>query len=261
MISEAFFLEWFKLPKRLATWGIYISFLTLTIFLFGVPFYGSRGHGGAYWGLPEALPEIVSGGAPVASIFVAVLVALTVSSEFEWRTSRQHVIDGLSRNDWFLAKLLFLPAITGAFYITQLMLGTTLAFIDTHPVHKHLYYPTATYLMASFGVWLGMCCYSAIALLISLWVRSAGPAIGLTVIYQIFDNIAARTLRGFHLDGLAAWFPFQVHMALLEFDQYLPSPSPSLDYRWNTWPLLLAGAAWVGVFASASRLVYFRRDL
>ncbi|MGH8142620.1 MAG: ABC transporter permease [Steroidobacteraceae bacterium] len=230
-------------------------------FLFGVPFYGARGHGGSYWGIPEAWRTVLAGGAPLASIFAAVLVALTVSSEFEWRTSRQNGIDGLSRNNWLFAKFLLLPAICLALYGTQIILGASLAFLDTHAAHKSIYYPASTYVTAGFGVWLAMCCYSLIALLISIWVRSPGPAIGLTIIYQVFDNIVARTLRGFHLDSIAAWLPFQVHSALLEFDQYLPRPSPALDYHWGTWNLLLAGMLWAAAFAIASRWVYLRRDL
>jgi ABC-2 type transport system permease protein len=261
MIYRTLWLEWFKLRKRLATWGVYIAFLTLTIFLFGVPFYAARGHRGAYWGLPQAWPTILSGGAPMASIFGAVLVALTVSAEFEWRTTRQNLMDGLSRGDWLFGKVLLLPAITVALYGTQLALGTTLALLDTHAAHRAVLYPASTYLSAGLGVGLGMCCYAAIALLISICVRSSGPAIGLTVIYQVFDNIVARTLRGFHLDALAAWLPFQVHNSLLQFDQYLPRPSPSLDYHWSTAGLILAGTGWAVALVLASRRVYLRRDL
>jgi hypothetical protein len=84
---------------------------------------------------------------------------------------------------------------------------------------------------------------------------------GLVLIYQLFDNIVARTLVGYHLDGIAAWFPFQVHISLLEFKQYWPHPSPTLDYHWSTGNLLLAGIMWVLAFAAAARWVYLRRDL
>lgn len=82
---------------------------------------------------------------------------------------------------------------------------------------------------------------SPTGLLISVLVRSSGPAIGLILVYQLFDNIVARTLIGFHLDGIAAWLPFQVHTSLLQFKQYWPRPSPTLDYHRATGSLLLAG--------------------
>lgn len=260
MMRKLLWLEWFKLRGRLATWGVYITFLTLTIFLFGVSFYGAR-HRGPYWGFPNAWEDIFTEGAPIASLFGAVLVALTVSSEFEWRTSRQSVIDGLSRKDWLLGKLLLIPAVCVALYGTQIALGGALAFFDTHPPHRLFLYPASTYATAGLGVLLGMFWYSAAALLISVLVRSAGPAIGLTVIYQVFDNIIARTLRGYHLDGIAAWLPFQVHNSLLQFRQYWPHPAPTLEDHWATADLLMTGVGWVIAFAVATSWVHLRRDL
>jgi len=261
-MRNALGLEWFKLRKRLATWGIFLIFLTLTIFLFGSFFYSARGHGGPYWGLPDALPDILTVGSPIASIFTVVLVALVVSSDFEWKTSRQNVMDGLSKDGWFIAKLLLLPALCLGMYGTQLLLGGTLAFIDTHSAHRFVnFYQTSIYLAAGFGVLLAMCCYSVIALLISIWVRSSGPAIGLTLIYGVFDNLVAHTLQGFHLDAVAAWLPFQVHSALLDFQQYLPHSTSGPGYHWNTLTLFLAGFGWTGAIIVAAHRLYFTRDL
>lgn len=130
MTRNALWLEWFRLRKRLATWVIYMIFLTLTLFLFGAVFY-SRHHGhlrGPYLGFPDAWETVLTGGAPIASLFGAVLVALTVSSEFEWRTSRQNVIDGLSRENWLFGKFLLIPAICVALYGTQIILGAAFAY-------------------------------------------------------------------------------------------------------------------------------------
>lgn len=263
MIRKALRLEWFKLRKRLATWVVYLIFLTLTAVLLGSLLYsGHHGHlRGAYVGFPDAWDTVLTAGAPIASLFGAVLVALSVCGEFEWRTSRQNIIDGLSRQDWLLGKLLVIPIICVALYGTQLVVGIVWAYFDTYPPHKLFLYPGSTYGMAGLGVLLGMLWYSFAGLLISVMVRSSGPAIGLILIYQVFDNIAARTLLGFHLDGIAAWFPFQVHTALLEFKQYWPQPSPTLDYHWATRNLLLVGIMWATAFALAARWVYLRRDL
>jgi ABC-2 type transport system permease protein len=263
LIRRALWLEWFKLRKRLATWVVYLIFLTLSTLLLGALLY-SRPHGhvpGPYLGFPDAWETVLTAGAPIASVFGAVLVALSVCGEFEWRTSRQNLIDGLSRQSWLLGKLLLIPGICVALYGTQIILAAVWAYFHTYPPHKLFLYPGSTYVMAGLGVLLGMFWYSFTALLISVLVRSSGPAIGLILLYQVFDNIVARTLIGFHLDGIAAWFPFQVHRSLLEFKQYWPQPSPTLDYHWGTGNLLLAGIIWVTLFAVAARWVYLRRDL
>ncbi|MGH8201663.1 MAG: ABC transporter permease [Steroidobacteraceae bacterium] len=252
-------LEWFRLRKRLATWVVYVTFLTLTAFLFGVSFYSRQPHHhGPYLGFPNAWEIVLTVGAPVASIFGAVLVALTVSSEFEWKTTRQNIIDGLSKQDWFLGKLALIPAVCVALYGTQVIFGTVWAYLDTYPPHRLFYYPAATYVTAALGVLLGMFWYSAVALLISVMVRSSGAAIGLTLIYQVFDNIVAGTLRGYHFDHIAAWLPFQVHNSLLQFNQYWPQPSPTLEDHWATGDLLLAGVLWATLFTVAARSIYQR---
>jgi ABC-type transport system involved in multi-copper enzyme maturation permease subunit len=262
-MRKALWLEWFRLRKRLATWIVYIIFFTLTVFLLGSVFY-NRHHGhvrGPYLGFPDAWETVLTAGAPLASIFGAVLVALSVSSEFECRTSRQNIIDGQSRASWLLGKLLLIPAICLALYATQLIIGIVWASLDTYPPHEVFLYPVSTYLTAGCGALLGMLWYGTVGLLISIMVRSTGAAIGLTLIYQVFDSIVAHTLVGFRLDDIAKLFPFQVHRALLEFRQYWPNPSPTLDYHWVTPDLLVAGIVWTSAFAIAARWAYLRRDL
>jgi hypothetical protein len=47
----------------------------------------------------------------------------------------------------------------------------------------------------------------------------------------------------------------------MAFKQYWPQPSPTLEYHWVTWNLLLAGIMWLIACAAAARWVYLRRDL
>jgi hypothetical protein len=109
-----------------------------------------------------------------------------------------------------------------------------------------------------------MACNGSIALLIALSVRSTGPALAIALIYQVFDTIAARTLRGLHLEAIADCLPFQVHSALLVYSQYLPYGSSArspLDSHWQTGILFLAGITWVTVLLCVSYRVYMKRDL
>jgi ABC-2 type transport system permease protein len=255
-MHRVIWLEWFRLAKRLAAWGIFFTFLALQIASYGGRYYNAR-RGGEYWGFPEALPGVLSNqGTWTTSIFVAVLVALTVSSEFEWRTCRQNVIDGLSKNTWFAGKLLLILSICVVFYGAQVSLGASLAYLGTTAGHAD-YAPVMTYALAAFGVLIGMCIYCAAALLFSMWVRSSGPVIGITLLYLIFDNLAASGLPG----GVAALLPGQVQAALFRFGQYLPAPSSGLTYDWSTSGLFLAGIGWVTAFVAASYWVYRTRDL
>lgn len=250
-------LECFKLTKRLAAWGVFFAFLALQIVFYGSRYYSAREPRGEYWGLPEALPDVLAGrGTVTTSVFLAVLIALTVSNELEWRTARQNIIDGLSKNAWFAGKLLLLLSTCVVFYGTQVFLGATLAYLGTSAGHAD-YYPAATYLLAACGSLVGICSYCAAALLFSMWVRSAGLVTGITLLYLVFDSLVARGLP----ESAAALLPGQVQGALFQFGQYSPQPSSSLTYNWSDSALLLAGIGWVTAFLAASYWVYRARDL
>lgn len=252
---KVMWLEWFKLTKRLAAWGIFFAFLALQVVFYGGRYYKGHEHPGVL-GFPDALPDVLTGGTSLASVFVAVLVALTVSSEFEWRVCRQNIIDGLSKSRWFGGKLLLILSICVVFYGTQVSVGATLAYLGTTIGHAD-YSPAMTYILAACGALTGMCGYSAAALLFSVCVRSSGPVIGLTLIYQVFDTLASRALP----EGVAALLPGQVQGALFKLGQYLPQPSSDLTYHWSNSGLLSAGIGWITAFVAASYWIYRTRDL
>ncbi|MGC1457956.1 MAG: ABC transporter permease [Steroidobacteraceae bacterium] len=261
MIFTVYRLELFKMLKRPAAWVTYLSFLTITILLLVAQRYGAPSHG---HGFPDTLPALLTGDVSIASTFGVVLLVLMTCGEFDWKTSRQNIIDGLSKRQWWVGKALLIPTIAIALYLTRFAAGGTLALIATSTSHAQPYDPTATYVLAGCGVLLGMLCYASIALLICMTVRSAGPAVGAALVYQIFDNIAALILRTHHLGDIAQWLPLQVQNALVTYNQYQPhggSARNPLEGHWHTELLFLAAAAWMAVMLCVSYRVYMKRDL
>jgi ABC-2 type transport system permease protein len=265
MIFTAYRLELFKMRKRLAAWVTYLCFCLLTTLTFGGQFYAAQhSHGRVYFGFPNALPTILTGGSSVASIFGVVLIVLMVGNEFDWKTSRQNIIDGLSKPQWFAGKALLIPTVAVTLYLAVLAIGGTLAFIGTTASQPHSVDANSTYILAACGALLAMACNGSIALLIVLSVRSTGPALACALIYQVFDSIAANALRSLHLRAVADCLPVQVHNALLIYSQYLPYGSSArghLDSHWQTGTLFLAGATWAAVLLCVSYRVYMKRDL
>ncbi len=263
MIFTAYRLELFKMRKRLAVWVTYLCFCLLTTLIIGGPFYAAqRSHGHGYFGFPDALPTILTACTGTASIFGVVLIVLMVCNEFDWKTSRQNIIDGLSKPQWFAGKALLIPTVVVTLYLVVLAIGGSLAFIATSAAHPHGVDPSATYVLAACGALLAMACNGSIALLIAVSVRSTGPALAAALIYQVFDSIAANALRGLHLQGVARGLPIQVHNALLIYGQYLPYGSRARSPAdWQTGILFLAGATWVAVLLCVSYRVYMKRDL
>ena len=290
MIWTLYKIEFFKMVKRLAFWITIISFATLLIFSYGAFFYNGRKYGGGYsdFSFPNAWSMVLADGAEMVCVFAAVLTALLIASEFDWRTSRQNIIDGLSRGQWFSAKLLLLPTIASLFYGSRLIIAGSLAWLGTRaniehayqllnvqflglpgyiitpPLTENAYHISSVQLLAIAGVMLAALIACSLGLLVSLITRSAGPALGITVIYMFFENLAVPTLRGLELNNIADVFPFQVVDALCKYNQYLPAGSLArnkLEIIWDTHLLFTAGIGWIIVFALLSWLVYWKRDL
>ncbi|MBK9980304.1 MAG: hypothetical protein IPP20_20760 [Gemmatimonadetes bacterium] len=67
----------------------------------------------------------------LAAFFASIVLILLVSSEFTWRTSRQNVIDGLSKEEFFGAKLFLLPGVGLFFFIVMVLVAGGFAFAGT----------------------------------------------------------------------------------------------------------------------------------
>jgi len=261
MIFTVYRLELFKMLKRPAAWVTYLCFLTLTTLIFATQPPGAP-HSPRH-GFPDALPAILTGDASLASTFGVVLIVLMICSEFDWKTSRQNIIDGLSKRQWFTGKALLLPTVAITLYLTRFAVGSIFALLATSGSHAHPYDPTATYILAGCGFLVGMLCYASIALCLSVAVRSSGPALAIVLLYQVLDNIAAVILRSHRLGDIAEWLPLQVQSALVAYNQYLPhgaSADNPLGHS-HTGMLFLTAGAWVAVLLLVSYRVYMKRDL
>ena len=97
--------EFIKTRRRTAFWVASLVFTGLMSLIFGSMFMQGLRKPERAFILPGAWGEILGGPGVLASFFSAIVVILLVSSEFTWRTSRQNVIDGLSKEEFFGAKL------------------------------------------------------------------------------------------------------------------------------------------------------------
>ena len=227
-------------------------------------YYNSQTSVNFYFGFPNAWDFIFNLISMPVSIFSSVLVILLVANEFDWRTSRQNIIDGLSRREWFMAKLTLLPTIVLLFYIPLLVYDVALAWLGTDPSIENAFVISSTQYLACLGTLIGVSCYVAIALLFAMLARTAGAALGITILYPFIDGRLSQTLRGFKYETLADCFPFEVVKALFNYTQYFPEGTVRRGWtvaEWDTPVLFAAGIGWIIVFVLLSWLFYWKRDL
>lgn len=117
-------IEFIKFVRRRAFW-VTLVFMALvsSIVIIGTFVQGRRGDGPPFVG-PYAWA--MAGGAlnVMPAFFLALALVMLVTSEFSWRTARQNVIDGLSKEQFFAAKVLMMLLVMGAFLLVPFTIAT-----------------------------------------------------------------------------------------------------------------------------------------
>ena len=180
-------------------------------------------------------------------ILPAMLVIMLVTNEFTYKTSRQDIIDGWSRQQFIDVKLAMALIFAVVTSITVILTALLFGFItgSDFSVNKidHLLY-----------FFLKALSYNVIAVLISVLVRRTGFAIGLFFIYLGAENIISNLLdfwsikiksdTGYDLGSMGDYLPMNASDGLLAFpDNPLKSMANSVrttDYYWVVLALAVA---------------------
>lgn len=264
-----------KMVHRPATL-VTVGFLLLVSGLsFGQRWWAARGDPERSFALPAAWPEILTGNAQGAAIFGSVLLILLVASEFSWRTARQNVIDGLSKEAWFRGKVGLLVALALLFFVVQVGTGLAFAAAGTEGLTASTLVPGAYRVSAAGGFLLGFLGYGSLALATALAVRGTGASLGVWFLYVAFvERLLRQGLE--ELGGAAAeaarYLPVSVFEQLFSYVQHDPAAlgraisraagsgqPPPEPWSWSV--LLTAAVGWIVLLIGASHLVFRRRDL
>ena len=120
-------IEYIKTVKRRAFW-VAIAFLAL---ISGVAIVSGLMEGRQGTSAPFVPPFSWAMTAaelgPMPAFFLALTIVMLITSEYSWRTARQNVIDGLSKEQFFAAKWLMAIMVTIAFTIVPFAVATGVA--------------------------------------------------------------------------------------------------------------------------------------
>ena len=264
MFWRLYKVELFKLVRRPAARITILIFAALAISSSAFMYYNSQTNVNIYFGFPNAWDFIFNLTSAPVSIFASVLVILLVANEFDWRTSRQNIIDGLSRREWFTAKIALLPTVVMLLYLPLLLYDVTLAWLGTDPSINNAFEITRIQYLACIGTLIGVLGYASIAMVFAMLARTAGAALGITILYPFLEDRISKTVAGFGHQNLADCFPVKVIGALFNYSQYYPEGTVRRGWtvaEWDTPVLFAAGIGWIIVFLIASWLAYYKRDL
>ena len=129
----------------------------------------------------------------VLPLFIAILVVSLVASEFVWKTSRQNVIDGLSRNEWFGAKLQITLIFCIIFILETFGIPAIIAALS--PFTKFLRFQDVLMFGAVFSTLAG---FAALAFFLAITIRKEAGAIGLFIVWGPLETLIAALLEKAH---------------------------------------------------------------
>ena len=117
-------IEYIKTVRRRAFWVASAFFVLISVMVSVSGFRaGQRGMSAPFvppfsWAMTAAQFSLIP------TVFLALTIVMLVTSEYSWRTARQNVIDGLSKEQFFAAKWLMAMMVTIAFTLLPFAVAT-----------------------------------------------------------------------------------------------------------------------------------------
>ncbi|MFW6078037.1 MAG: hypothetical protein ACODAE_00340 [Gemmatimonadota bacterium] len=258
--------ERIKTLRRPAFWVAVVAFTVLITLNFIGDFVFRLRQDEPLRTLPDAWAWILGEMAVVAAFFGAVVTILLVANEFSWRTARQNVIDGLSKERWFVAKLMLLPALALGFVLLEVLIGGGVVLVSTVRAGALSVPVGGTDLAQMGGVALAALGFAALALLCAIVIRGAGAALGVFFLYLVVaEQLIGGLLRYAGAGSAVRYSPMNAFTALTGRGLWESGGGDAAGAAAASAPdalvMVLVAAGWTLLFVAASYLDFMRRDL
>ncbi len=286
--SSLFAIEYIKTSRAVSFWVSLGIFALFGSFILWISFHGTtvvNGQEVSTMLLPRDWERLLSQFKGLQIIFVPISLILLTASEFTFKTARQNVIDGLSKESFLTSKLLTTVALTLLYFLLTLLLGmlfnlgasttdsaeTARAFISLSDLFLF-----SSYFVALFG-------YASLGVFFAFLTRSAGSAIAFYILYLVLEGLAGGLLQfSSTLKPLVKFFPTKVFddlvnqfrfdtESLAQFQSQLKQaeemgqPIPDTIYaqlpQFETEVAFLMAALYIGMIGGTTYLLFKQRDL
>lgn len=203
-------------------------------------FFGTQG----FYTFPNVWKYLGYIGNWIGFFFLGFMGVLSITMEFGNKTLRQNIITGLSRKEYFAAKVIFittLSLIATAYYFFS---GTVIGLIHADPFYMDVYTQglfnfIPRYFFMSFG-------YMSLGLFFGMLVRRTGFAVFIFLAYGVFLE---QVLRGIHMYYLESRTVLFYPVNAIEDLTPIPFPDVANDMirEMDFNPFLTSGEAMITV--------------
>lgn len=220
-------IEWLKLKKYPAFWWmlaiVLLTYPSINLMFSAIFDSMSRGKGmesqlaKILLGNPFAFPEVWHSVAYFSSWFIvipSILVIMIIANEYTYKTNRQNIIDGWTRNEFVTSKLFDVLIIAGftslAYFFVALGFGLSYSseFEKSRWTEQLFYLPL--FLLQSFA-------QLSIAFLLGFVIKRSFIALGIFLFYSVLvEPLTVQYLTyGAKLPKLATFFPLEISDKLI----------------------------------------------
>jgi ABC-2 type transport system permease protein len=261
-----FQIEWIKAKSNMAFWAL------LILYMIGVYVLSSIGTGIMnmsadvngqgmdlssinMYNFPQAWHKLTYI-ASYLKIFLGIAMIVSISNELQQKTLRQNIIDGLSKVEFVITKILFALMLSLAATIFIFAIGCYFGSTYSDQFSFDVIMERLDFVGAFFLQTFGFLLFS---LFIGILIRSTGLAIVFAIAYSFLIETFA-TWVFFDSDGvLAALLPMNALDNLIQFPVSLNPESQVQGFVGLTEVLISAG--WLFIYSGISYLVLWKKDL
>lgn len=205
-------------------------------------------------GNPFSFPDAWHSVAYFSSFFIivpALLIIMLVSNEYTYKTHRQNIIDGWSRNQFIHAKMIDVFIISFIVTLSFTIVAAIFGFYYSDAVRVTRWAEELQYIPLFF---LQIVAQLSWAFLLAFLIKRAFIALGIFVFYSMIIENTIKTYFRFKEWGVREYLPFEISNRLLPMPNFLGKIDAATneaykktlaDINWHVlYTLILTSAIW-----------------
>jgi len=265
-MKELLVIEWLKIRRFRTFWvlsGLFIVLLPLWNYEIcqGVIRAGGGNKGVNFLSTQYAFPEVwnnLGWWGSIFIMFISILVIIIITQEYSYRTNRQNIMDGWKKLQFYHAKVYLIIVLSFVVTVYFFILGVVFGRVNSGSFTGVFdeFQNTAYFFLLTLD-------YLGFALLIGLFIKKTGLAIGLFILYSLIIENLLRGMINHYTD-----LPWGNLLPLQASDELFPFPlmrqarsammaqSPSLSMTVYT----CGASAWCLIYYFSCRTSLLRND-
>ena len=274
-MTKALKLEWLKLRNYRAFWVIVAMYLmALMLIAFGGGFFLKwlKAEGADFEGLDPTIlpiydfPDIWQNLTYLASflkVLIAFIVVISVTNDLTYNTLRQNVIDGISKREYLISKMMLIVALALVSTLFLVAFGMINGLMYSHVMDLKYIFDEWEFLAAyAFDI----ITYCAFAFLVALLVKKSGFVIvGLFLYTLMFEPIAAVILQNAPPFADTIWPEVVHYFPIKALNNLISVPFPKYMFREieTNIPIkaIVIAFGWLVIYLTVITRLLTKRDL